>query len=52
MRAGTAFFIAALWGSRPISAQEQRIIDTKKPNTLPSVLIYVDVRAVPPAHWR
>src|SRR2546429_9987001 len=41
--------IAALWGASPAFTQEKRMTDTKKPNTLPSVLSYGDVRAVSPA---
>jgi hypothetical protein len=40
MKAGTALLIAALWGLGPASAQEKRMIDTKKLNALPSVLTY------------
>ncbi len=41
--------IAVLWGAGPAVTQENKMTDTKKPNTLPSVLTYDDVRAVSPA---
>jgi 4-carboxymuconolactone decarboxylase len=49
MKAGMAFLIAALWGARSASAQEKRLTNSMKPNTLPSLLTYDDVRAVSPA---
>jgi len=36
-------------GAGPAVTQENKMTDTKKPNTLPSVLTYDDVRAVSPA---
>jgi 4-carboxymuconolactone decarboxylase len=41
--------IAVLWGAGPPVAQENKMTDTNKPNTLSSVLTYDDVRAVSPA---
>jgi 4-carboxymuconolactone decarboxylase len=41
--------IAVLWGGGPAVAEENKMTDTKKPNRLPSVLTYDDVRAVSPA---
>jgi 4-carboxymuconolactone decarboxylase len=54
MKAGTAFLIAALWEVEPVfaqkeSAQEKRMMDSKKSATLPVSLTYEDVRAVSPA---
>jgi 4-carboxymuconolactone decarboxylase len=49
MKAGTALLIAALWRVGAASAQEKRMTDANKPNRLPSVLTYDDVRAVSPA---
>ena len=46
MKAGATFMIVALWESRPAFTQEKRMTNAKKPNTLPSVLTYDDVRAV------
>lgn len=50
MKAGMAFLIAALWGARFASAQEKSMTNSMKPNTLPSVLTYDDVRAVSPGY--
>jgi 4-carboxymuconolactone decarboxylase len=41
--------IAALWETPTTFTQEKDMTDTKKPNSLPSVLTYDDVRAVSPA---
>jgi 4-carboxymuconolactone decarboxylase len=41
--------IAVLWGAGPAVTEENKMTDTKKPNRLPSVLTYDDVRAVSPA---
>src|SRR6202011_5402348 len=49
LQAGTALLIAALWGGGSASAREKRMTDSKKANTLPSVLTYDDVRVVSPA---
>jgi 4-carboxymuconolactone decarboxylase len=49
MKVGTALLIAALWSVGSASAQEKRMTNAKKPNGLPSVLTYDDVRAVSPA---
>ena len=49
MKAGMAYLIAALWGARCPSAQEKRMTNSMKPNTLPCVLTYDDVKAVSPA---
>src|ERR1700730_3906913 len=49
MKVGTALLIAALWSVGAASAQKKRRPDAKKPNGLPSVLTYDDVRAVSPA---
>jgi 4-carboxymuconolactone decarboxylase len=54
MKAGTAFLIAALWEVEPVfaqkkSAQEKRMMESKKSATLPVSLTYEDVRAVSPA---
>ena len=49
LKSTTALMIAALWGVGPAFTQEKKMTGTKKPNTLPSVLTYDDVRAVSPA---
>jgi 4-carboxymuconolactone decarboxylase len=49
LKTGVTLMIASLWGASPAFTQEKKMTDTKKPNTLPSVLTYDDVRAVAPA---
>ena len=49
LKTTATLMIAALWEAGPASTQEKKMTDTKKPNTLPSVLTYDDVRAVSPA---
>ncbi len=49
LKTSVTTMIAALWGAGPAVAQENKMTDKKKPNTLPSVLTYHDVRAVSPA---
>ncbi len=49
LKTSVPLMIAVLWGAGSAVAQENKMTDTKKPNTLPSVLTYDDVRAVSPA---
>jgi 4-carboxymuconolactone decarboxylase len=49
LKTTATLMIAALWEAGPASTQEKKMTDTKKPNMLPSVLTYDDVRAVSPA---
>jgi len=49
LKTSATFMIAVLLGAGPAVTQENKMTDTKKPNTLPSVLTYDDVRAVSPA---
>ena len=49
LKTSATLMIAVLWGAGPAVTQENKMTDTKKPNTLPSVLTYDDVRAVSPA---
>ncbi len=49
LKTSATLVIAVLWGAGPAVAQENKMTDTKKPNRLPSVLTYDDVRAVSPA---
>src|SRR5258707_15806407 len=49
LKTSATLMIALLWGAGPAVAQENKMTDKKKPNTLPSVLTYLDVRAVSPA---
>ena len=49
LKTSATLMIAALWGAGPAITQENKMTDTKKSNTLPSVLTYDDVRAVSPA---
>src|SRR5882762_6280376 len=49
LKTTATLMIAALWEAGPASTQEKKMTGTKKPNTLPSVLTYDDVRAVSPA---
>jgi len=49
LKTSATLMIAVLWGAGPTVIQENKMTDTKKPNTLPSVLTYDDVRAVSPA---
>ena len=49
LKTSGTLMIAALWGAGPVVTQDKEMTDTKKPNALPSVLTYDDVRAVSPA---
>jgi 4-carboxymuconolactone decarboxylase len=49
LKTSATFMIAVLWGTGSAVTQENKMTDTKKPKTLPSVLTYDDVRAVSPA---
>jgi len=49
LKTSATIMIAVLWGAGPAVTQENKMTDTNKPNTLPSVLTYDDVRAVSPA---
>jgi len=49
LKTTATLMIAALWEAGLASTQEKKMTDTKKPNTLPSVLTYDDVTAVSPA---
>jgi 4-carboxymuconolactone decarboxylase len=49
MKTTAAMMMAGLWGEATAFAEEKRMTDTKKSQTLPSVLSYDDVRAVSPA---
>jgi 4-carboxymuconolactone decarboxylase len=49
LKTAATLMIAALWEAGLASTQEKKMTDTKKPNTLPSVLTYDDVTAVSPA---
>jgi 4-carboxymuconolactone decarboxylase len=49
LQAGTAFLTVALWEIEPPSAEEIRLAENRKPDAVPSVLSYEDVRAVSPA---
>jgi len=49
LKTSATFMIAVLLGAGPAVTQENKMTDTKKPNTLPAVLTYDDVRAVSPA---
>ena len=49
LKTSATFMIAVLLGAGPAVTQENKMTDTKKSNTLPSVLTYDDVRAVSPA---
>jgi 4-carboxymuconolactone decarboxylase len=49
LKTSATLMIAALWGGDSAVTQENKMTDTEKPNTLPSVLTYGDVRAVSPA---
>ncbi len=49
LKTSATLMIAVLWGAGPTVTEENKMTDTKKPNTLPSVLTYDDVRAVSPA---
>src|SRR5258708_29937723 len=49
LKTSATLMIAVLWGAGPAVAEENKMTDTKKPNRIPSVLTYDDVRAVSPA---
>jgi hypothetical protein len=49
LKTSATLMIAVLWGAGPAVTQENKMTNTKKPKTLPSVLTYDDVRAVSPA---
>jgi len=49
LKTSATLMIAVLWGANPAVTRENKMTDTKKPNTPPSVLTYDDVRAVSPA---
>ncbi len=49
LKTSATLMIAVLWGTGPAVTLENKMTDTKKPKTLPSVLTYDDVRAVSPA---
>jgi 4-carboxymuconolactone decarboxylase len=49
LKTSATLMIAVLWGAGPAVTQENKMTDTRKSNTLPSVLTYDDVRAVSPA---
>jgi len=49
LKTSATLMIAVLWGAGPTVTEENKMTDTKKPNTLPSVLTSDDVRAVSPA---
>jgi 4-carboxymuconolactone decarboxylase len=49
LKTSVTLMISVLGGAGPAVTPENKMTDTKKPNTLPSVLTYDDVRAVSPA---
>jgi 4-carboxymuconolactone decarboxylase len=49
LKTSATLMIAVLSGAGPAVTQENKMTDTKKPNTLSSVLTYDDVRTVSPA---
>ncbi len=49
LKTSATLMIAVLWGAGPAVTQENKMTDTKKPNTLSSVLTYDDLRTVSPA---
>ncbi len=49
LKTSVTLMISVLWGAGPAVTPENKMTDTKKPNTLPSLLTSDDVRAVSPA---